>query len=262
MFTDPDAQLVMPTPSRTSRCRCAGCRWTGPSGTRARARRSPGSASPTVRRSACTRCPAGRSSCSRLRVVLATEPAVLVCDEPTTLLDLRWRRVVDDLLDGLDQQVVRRDARPRRGRAGRPGARRRRRPGRLRRSPVDGVAHYRALMAAGGAASDGRADAGHRGPARSGCTGPARASCTGRRRAPSSARSRVLGRRGRWWCTGPVASLGLLAVARGGPAARPHPAAPGRPRGLGPCSYAAVLLGAYQWWPRGPAPPSRSPPTC
>jgi biotin transport system ATP-binding protein len=31
---------------------------------------------------------------------------VLVCDEPTTLLDLRWRRVVDELLDGLDQQVL------------------------------------------------------------------------------------------------------------------------------------------------------------
>jgi len=38
--------------------------------------------------------------------VLATEPAVLVCDEPTTRLDLRWRTIVDDLLDGLDQQVL------------------------------------------------------------------------------------------------------------------------------------------------------------
>jgi biotin transport system ATP-binding protein len=38
--------------------------------------------------------------------VLATDPEVLVCDEPTTLLDLRWRRHVDALLAGLAQQVV------------------------------------------------------------------------------------------------------------------------------------------------------------
>ena len=29
-----------------------------------------------------------------------------MCDEPTTLLDLRWRGVVDALLADLDQQVV------------------------------------------------------------------------------------------------------------------------------------------------------------
>ena len=38
--------------------------------------------------------------------MLATEPTILVCDEPTTLLDLRWRRVVDDQHAGLEQQVV------------------------------------------------------------------------------------------------------------------------------------------------------------
>ena len=48
----------------------------------------------------------GQKQLLALAGVLATEPAVLVCDEPTTLLDLRWRRVVDDLLDGLDQQVL------------------------------------------------------------------------------------------------------------------------------------------------------------
>lgn len=31
---------------------------------------------------------------------------MLVCDEPTTLLDLRWRRTVDDLLTSLEQQVI------------------------------------------------------------------------------------------------------------------------------------------------------------
>ncbi len=38
--------------------------------------------------------------------VLATEPAVVVADEPTTLLDLANTRRIGDLLHGLDQQVV------------------------------------------------------------------------------------------------------------------------------------------------------------
>ncbi len=38
--------------------------------------------------------------------VLVTEPATLVCDEPTTLLDLRNTRMVADLLRRLPQQVV------------------------------------------------------------------------------------------------------------------------------------------------------------
>lgn len=48
----------------------------------------------------------GQKQLLALAGVLATEPAVLVCDEPTTLLDLRWRRIVDELLDGLSQQVL------------------------------------------------------------------------------------------------------------------------------------------------------------
>ncbi|NMR20770.1 energy-coupling factor ABC transporter ATP-binding protein [Cellulomonas fimi] len=48
----------------------------------------------------------GQKQLLALAGVLATEPEILVCDEPTTLLDLRWRRVVDELLDSLDQQVV------------------------------------------------------------------------------------------------------------------------------------------------------------
>ncbi|MEV5002534.1 energy-coupling factor ABC transporter ATP-binding protein [Nocardioides sp. LML1-1-1.1] len=38
--------------------------------------------------------------------VLATEPSVLVADEPTTLLDLRNSRAIGDLLLALPQQVV------------------------------------------------------------------------------------------------------------------------------------------------------------
>ena len=48
----------------------------------------------------------GQKQLLALAGVLATEPAVLVCDEPTTRLDLRWRRHVDDLLDALPQQLV------------------------------------------------------------------------------------------------------------------------------------------------------------
>ena len=38
--------------------------------------------------------------------VLATEPEVLVADEPTTLLDLANSRLIGDLLLGLPQQLV------------------------------------------------------------------------------------------------------------------------------------------------------------
>ena len=38
--------------------------------------------------------------------MLAVEPAILVADEPTTLLDLANTRRVSELLFGLDQQLV------------------------------------------------------------------------------------------------------------------------------------------------------------
>lgn len=48
----------------------------------------------------------GQKQLLALAGVLATEPQVLVCDEPTTLLDLRNTRTVAALLAGLDQRVV------------------------------------------------------------------------------------------------------------------------------------------------------------
>ncbi|WP_028647488.1 energy-coupling factor ABC transporter ATP-binding protein [Nocardiopsis sp. CNT312] len=48
----------------------------------------------------------GQKQLLALASVLVTEPRVLVCDEPTTLLDLRNTRMVHRVLDGLDQQVV------------------------------------------------------------------------------------------------------------------------------------------------------------
>jgi biotin transport system ATP-binding protein len=48
----------------------------------------------------------GQKQLLALAAVLVTEPAVLVCDEPTTLLDARNARRVGALLEGLPQQVV------------------------------------------------------------------------------------------------------------------------------------------------------------
>ncbi|MEV2277985.1 energy-coupling factor ABC transporter ATP-binding protein [Nocardiopsis sp. NPDC049922] len=48
----------------------------------------------------------GQKQLLALASVLVTEPDVLVCDEPTTLLDLRNTRMVHRTLEGLDQQVV------------------------------------------------------------------------------------------------------------------------------------------------------------
>lgn len=48
----------------------------------------------------------GQKQLLALAAVLVTEPSVLVCDEPTTLLDLRNSRRVAQLLLGLPQQVV------------------------------------------------------------------------------------------------------------------------------------------------------------
>ena len=48
----------------------------------------------------------GQKQLLALASVLVTEPDVLVCDEPTTLLDLRNASEVGALVDGLPQQVV------------------------------------------------------------------------------------------------------------------------------------------------------------
>jgi biotin transport system ATP-binding protein len=48
----------------------------------------------------------GQKQLLALAAVLVTEPEVLVCDEPTTLLDLRNTERVAALLAGLPQQVV------------------------------------------------------------------------------------------------------------------------------------------------------------
>lgn len=48
----------------------------------------------------------GQKQLLALAAILVTEPTVLVCDEPTTLLDLRHSRHVTHLVETLPQQVV------------------------------------------------------------------------------------------------------------------------------------------------------------
>lgn len=106
VFTDPDAQLVMPTAAEDV---ALSLRRT----VRDAARRDAMALDALARiglaehaRTPVHSLSGGQKQLLALAGVLACAPEVLVCDEPTTLLDLRWRRVVEDLLDGVDAQVL------------------------------------------------------------------------------------------------------------------------------------------------------------
>ena len=106
VFTDPDAQLVMPTVvedvalSLRRTVRDAAERDARAREVLARFGLAGHAHTPVHSLSG------GQKQLLALAGVLATDPAVLVCDEPTTLLDLRWRRVVDELLDAVPAQVL------------------------------------------------------------------------------------------------------------------------------------------------------------
>src|SRR5690606_13927824 len=106
VFTDPAAQLVMPTvaedvalslrrslPDKAER-RAAVTRVLERFGLAELAHRSVHALS------------GGQRQLLAIATVLATDPAVLVADEPTTLLDLANTRRTGEVLLGLDQQVV------------------------------------------------------------------------------------------------------------------------------------------------------------
>jgi len=106
VFTDPDAQIVMPTVAEDVafglRRRRLGAEDT---------RRRVFAALSAVGLEIFADHPAhllsgGQKQLLALCSVLVTEPRVLVCDEPTTLLDLRNTRRVLEILRGLPQQVV------------------------------------------------------------------------------------------------------------------------------------------------------------
>jgi biotin transport system ATP-binding protein len=106
VFTDPAAQLVMPTAAedvalslrRTHRDkkerRAAAVEVLGRFGLEELADRSVHTLS------------GGQRQLLALAGVLATDPAIVVADEPTTLLDLANTRLIADLLFGLEQQLL------------------------------------------------------------------------------------------------------------------------------------------------------------
>lgn len=106
MFTDPAAQLVMPTVvedvALSLRRRHRGARERRLAALDVLARFG---LDDLADRSVHT-LSGGQKQLLALASVLATEPSVLVADEPTTLLDLRNSRIVGDLLLSLEQQVV------------------------------------------------------------------------------------------------------------------------------------------------------------
>ena len=105
-FTDPDAQIVMPTVAEDV---AFGLRRRGLS--KAEVADQVGRALATYGLEAHADHPAhllsgGQKQLLALASVLVTEPAVLVMDEPTTLLDARNAALVSGVVAGLPQQVV------------------------------------------------------------------------------------------------------------------------------------------------------------
>ena len=105
-FTDPDAQIVMPTVGEDV---AFGLRRRGLSRTESRARVRHALAAYGLAEHVdhpAHLLSGGQKQMLALASVLVTEPAVLVMDEPTTLLDLRNARLVSRVVAGLPQQVL------------------------------------------------------------------------------------------------------------------------------------------------------------
>lgn len=106
VFTDPEAQVVMPTPLEDVALSLRRLRLP-PAEREVRAREVlAGLGLGHLADVPVSALSAGQRQLLAIAAVLATEPRVVVADEPTTLLDLRWRAHVDHLLAGLEQQVV------------------------------------------------------------------------------------------------------------------------------------------------------------
>lgn len=106
VFTDPDAQIVMPTVAEDVAFSLRRHRLPRPEvrrrvmGTLERFGLAGHADHPAHLLSG------GQKQLLALAAVLVTEPAVLVCDEPTTLLDARNARRVAQTLDALPQRLV------------------------------------------------------------------------------------------------------------------------------------------------------------
>ena len=105
-FTDPDAQIVMPTVAEDV---AFGLRRRGMSKAHVAARVADALAAHGLDGHAdhpAHLLSGGQKQLLALASVLVTEPAVLVMDEPTTLLDLRNATRIARVVEGLPQQVV------------------------------------------------------------------------------------------------------------------------------------------------------------
>ena len=105
-FTDPDAQIVMPTVAEDV---AFGLRRRGLSKVEAKARVAAALSAYGLADHAdhpAHLLSGGQKQLLALTSVLVTEPALLVMDEPTTLLDLRNARMVSGVVAALPQQVV------------------------------------------------------------------------------------------------------------------------------------------------------------
>ncbi len=106
LFTDPSAQLIMPTAAedvalslrRTTRGKDARAK-AAAEALEAIGLGDKGGVSVHA-------LSGGQRQLLALAGVLAVSPRIVVADEPTTLLDLRWRAHVDALLGSLDQMLV------------------------------------------------------------------------------------------------------------------------------------------------------------
>jgi biotin transport system ATP-binding protein len=105
-FTDPDAQIVMPTVAEDI---AFGLRRRGLSKAEVRSRVERALATYGLHEHAdhpAHLLSGGQKQLLALASVLVTEPALLVMDEPTTLLDLRNATMIGDVVAALPQQVV------------------------------------------------------------------------------------------------------------------------------------------------------------
>lgn len=104
VFTDPAAQILMPTPAEDLALSLRGRSKDEITGLVAEALETHGLSGHAD--AACSSLSGGQKQMLALASVLITEPALIVADEPTTLLDLRNARRVGDLLLAQPAQVV------------------------------------------------------------------------------------------------------------------------------------------------------------
>jgi biotin transport system ATP-binding protein len=106
LFSDPDAQIVMPTVAEDVAFSLRRRRLsTDEIGQRVQAALARVGIEDLADRPAHS-LSSGQKQLLAMAAILVTEPRILVCDEPTTLLDLSNTRRLLRIIDALDQQVV------------------------------------------------------------------------------------------------------------------------------------------------------------